>query len=127
MRLLLDEMYTPAVAEALRARGHDVVSVHDLAYRFLAGASDADVLAAARGEECTLVTENVRDFRLLEGALLVEGSHHAGLVFTSNRQFPRGDPATTGHLIQALEALLRTAPNLRDRSLFLARSDRQLG
>lgn len=33
MRLLLDEMYPATIAEQLRARGHDVASVHDLAYR----------------------------------------------------------------------------------------------
>ena len=123
MRLLLDEMYTPAVAAELRARDHDVVSVHDGTHAFLAGASDADVLAAARREERVLVTENVRDFRPLESALLADGSHHAGLVYTSNRQFPRGDPATTGRLIRALDALLRAAPDLRDRAIFLTRVD----
>jgi hypothetical protein len=70
------------------------------------------------------VTENVRDFRPLESAHLADGSHHAGLVYTSNRQFPRGDPATTGRLVRALDALLRTAPDLRDRMIFLARVDR---
>ena len=123
MRLLLDEMYAPAVAAELRARDHDVVSVHVASHLFLAGASDADVLAAARSEERTLVTENVRDFRLLENALLAAGSHHAGLVYTSNRQFPRGDPATMGRLVRALDALLRAAPDLRDGSIFLMRAD----
>jgi len=84
----------------------------------------ADVLATARREERALVTENVRDYRPLEIGLLAEGSHHAGLVYTSNRQFPRGDPATTGRLVRALDALLRDVPNLRDRSIFLERADR---
>ena len=123
MRLLLDELYAPAVAAELRARGHDVVSVHDASHAFLAGASDMDVLAAARREARILVTENVRDFRPLESALLADGSHHAGFVYTSNRQFPRGDPNTTGRLVRALDALLSTAPDLRDRAIFLARVD----
>jgi len=124
LRLLLDEMYTLAIAAELRARGHDVASLHDPAYAHLAGASDADVFAASLREERTLVTENIRDFRPLEGALLADGeSHHAGLVYTSNRQFPRGDPATTGRIVHALDTLLRDAPDLRDRSLFLARAD----
>lgn len=117
-------MYAPAVAAELRARGHEVVSVHDASHSSLAGASDMDVLSAVRREERVLVTENVRDFRPLESALLADGSHHAGLVYTSNRQFPRGDPATTGRLVRALDALLRTAPDLRDRVIFLARVDR---
>ncbi|MDE3074827.1 MAG: DUF5615 family PIN-like protein [Chloroflexota bacterium] len=63
MRLLLDEMYAPAVAAELRVRGYDVASVHDRAHAHLAGASDSDVLAAALREERTLVTENIRDYR----------------------------------------------------------------
>jgi hypothetical protein len=47
LKPLLDEMHAPAVAAELRARGHDVASVHDPAYAHLAGAPDADVVAAA--------------------------------------------------------------------------------
>ena len=123
MRLLLDEMYAPAIAAELRARGHDVISAHDPGHALPTGASDADVLAAAQRDERTLVTENVRDYRPLESALLADGSHHAGLVYTTNRQFPRGDPATMGRLVRALDALLRAAPDLRDGSIFLMRAD----
>jgi hypothetical protein len=124
LKLLLDEMYTPAIAAELRALGHDVVSLHDPGQSMLAGAPDADVLATAQREARTLVTENVRDYRPLESGLLADGSHHAGLVYTTNRQFPRGDPATTGRLIIALDALLREPPDLGDRSIFLARAKR---
>jgi hypothetical protein len=68
LRLLLDEMYAPAVAVELRARGHDVLSVHE-ADPVLVGASDAEVLFAAVSAERALVTENVRDFRPLEIAI----------------------------------------------------------
>jgi hypothetical protein len=123
LRLLLDEMYSPAIAAELRAHGHDAVSVHDLGQELVTGASDADVLAAAQRDERSLVTENVRDYRPLEIGILADGSHHAGLVYTSNRQFPRGDPATLGRLVRALDALLRGGQDLRDRSIFLSRSD----
>jgi hypothetical protein len=96
LRLLLDEMYAPVVVRgASRAHGHDVVSVHDSSHVHLVGVSDADVLAAAVRDEPVLVTENVRDYRPLESALLAESGSHSGLVYTSNRQFPRGDPMTT--------------------------------
>ena len=124
MRLLLDEMYAPTIASQLRLRGHDVVSFHELGDLLVTGASDADVLVAAQREERTLVTENVRDYRPLESALLADGSHHAGVVYTSNRQFPRGNPATAGRLVRALDALLRAAADLGDRSILLARVDR---
>jgi len=123
LRLLLDEMYAPAIAAELRARGHDVISANDAGHALPTGASDADVLAAAQRDERTPVTENVRDYRPLESALLADGSHHAGLVYTTNRQFPRGDPATMGRLVHALDALLRAAPDLRDGSIFLMRAD----
>ena len=116
-------MYAPAVAAELRARGHDAVSVQETGA--LAGSADAEILAAARREQRVLVTENVRDFRLLEGELLASGGNpHPGLVYTGNRQFPRGDPATTGLLVRALDALLREDPDLRGRSHFLVRGDR---
>jgi hypothetical protein len=118
LRLLLDEMYSSAIAAELRESGHDVASVHDPGQ--VAGASDPDVLAAAQREGRALVTENVRDFRPVEVRLLADGAHHAGLVYTSNRQFPRGDPATVGRLVRALDALLREGQDLRDRSIFLA-------
>lgn len=118
MRLLVDEMYPAVVAEQLRARGHDVVSVHDPEYRRLEGAPDEEVFAAALAEDRALVTENVPDFRRLEADTLARGETHAALVFTSNRQFPRGEPGTTGRLVEALHTLLTEGPTLR-RSLFL--------
>ena len=60
MKLLLDEMYAPAIAEQLRARGHDVASVHDAAYRALEGEPDEDVWAAALTDDRALVSEKFR-------------------------------------------------------------------
>ena len=120
MRLLLDEMYPPAVAEQLRARGHDVVSVHEAGHRRLEGAPDEELFVAALAEGRALVTENVPDFRRLEAAALARGEPHAVLVFTSNRQFPRGAPSTTGRLVEALHRLLNEHSSPRS-SLFLKR------
>jgi hypothetical protein len=120
VKLLLDEMYAPAIAEQLRARGHDVVSVHDLQYGRLEGATDDEVFAEALSEERALVTENVPDFRRLEAEALARGEAHASLVFTSNRQFPRGQPGTIGQLVEALHELLSETPAPRG-SLFLKR------
>jgi hypothetical protein len=120
VKLVLDEMYPPVVAEQLRARGHDVVSVHDPDYRRLEGAPDEEIFAAALAEERALVTENVLDFRRLEADALARGEAHATLVFSSNRQFPRGEPGTTGRLVEALHALITEGPT-RGGSLFLER------
>ena len=118
MKLLLDEMYAPAVAEQLRARGHDVVSVHDPAYRALEGEPDEDVWAAAVAEDRTLMTENIRDFRRLETVAFAHAQTSTRLIFTTDRQFPCGDPATIGRLLTALEALLAAEPDFAT-ALFL--------
>jgi predicted nuclease of predicted toxin-antitoxin system len=110
VKLLLDEMYPASVAEQLRSRGCDVVSVHDPEYRWLEGAPDDEVFAFAVKEGRALVTENVPDFRLLEADALARGERTPGLVFTTNRQFPRGDPGTIGRLVRALAALVVEAP-----------------
>lgn len=112
MKLLLDEMYAPAIAEQLRARGHDVASIHDPAYRALEGEPDEEVWAAAVADDRALVSENVQDFRRLEAAALARAQPSARLIFTTNRQFPRGDPATIGRLVTALDALLAAEPDL---------------
>lgn len=65
------------------------------------------------------MTENVREFRPLEAMLPAAGGQHAGLVYTSNRQFPRGEPGTTGQLVRALDVLLRERETLGDSSIFL--------
>ena len=123
MKLLLDEMYSDAIAGELRAHGHDALSAREIDPS-LAGARDEEVLRTAAALERTLVTENVRDFRPLESALLAGGGHHHGIVYTTDRQFPRGDPHTSGRLVRALEALLREAPVMGDRSVFLPAADR---
>jgi predicted nuclease of predicted toxin-antitoxin system len=110
VKLLLDEMYAATVAEQLRARGHDVVSVHDPDFRQLEGAPDEDVFASAIAEGRALVTENAPDFRRLEAEALARGESTPGLVFTTNQQFPRGHPGTIGQLIHALAALLAEQP-----------------
>jgi len=106
VKLLLDEMYPATLAEQLRARSHDVFSIHDPEYRRLEGVADDEVFSTAVTEGRALVTENVPDFRRLEAEALARGERTPGLIFTTNRQFPRGDPATLGRLVVALDALL---------------------
>jgi hypothetical protein len=98
--LLLDEMYPPALAQRLRASGHDVVAVLDVEVG-LAAKTDEDVLAwAARNDRC-VVTENVGDF----ARLAQQGFGHAGVVFVSSRAFPR-TAAGLPRLEKALNELL---------------------
>ena len=112
MKVLLDEMYSGTIAQQLRERGHDVVSVHDAEYRRLEGAPDEEIFVFAATEGRALVTENVPDYRRLEAGALARGEDAPKLIFTTNRQFPRGDPATVGRLVLALDALLGERPAL---------------
>ena len=118
MKLLLDEMYTPTIAEQLRARGHDAASIHDPEYRMLEGEPDDEVWAAAIADDRALVSENVQDFRRIEANALAHAQPVARLIFTTDRQFPRGDPATLGRLVSALDTLLAANPDLAT-ALFL--------
>ena len=56
------------------------------------GAPDEEVFAAAIAEERAIVTENVPDFRRLEADALASDAPTPGLIFTTNRQFPRVIP-----------------------------------
>lgn len=97
--ILFDEMYPPALAQRLRADGHDVVAVLDVEVG-LASKSDEDVLTwAARNNRC-VVTENIGDF----ARLAQQGAPHRGLIFVSSRRFPR----TTAGLHRLGDALGRT-------------------
>ncbi len=119
MKLLLDEMYPASIAEQLRLRGHDAVSLHDPDYRQLEGAPDEEIFTLATAIERAIVTENVPDYRRLEAAALARDEPAPGLVYTTNRQFPRGEPATAGRFVLALAALLDAREQLRS-SIFLA-------
>ena len=104
MKLLLDEMWAPAIAEALRDRGHDVVAVaerHDLR-----GMPDAAIFEAALAEGRMIVTENVVDYRPLAADAMRAGRPYPALIFTSNRAYPRASRRTAGRLVRALDALL---------------------
>ena len=104
MKLLLDEMWAPEIAIQLRHRGHDVVAVAERPD--LRGKADAAVFAVAQAEQRAVVTENVIDFRPLADSEIQRGRCHSGLVYTSNRRFPRHDRRTSGHLVTALDELL---------------------
>lgn len=108
MRLLLDEHYSPAIAEQLRQRGHDVVSVDER--DDLRSSSDAELFAAARAERRALVTNNVVDFAPLVREATIQSEPHFGVVFTSDRSLPRAK-RTIGRFVELLDELLaaRTA------------------
>jgi hypothetical protein len=119
VKLLLDEMYPASITEQLRLRGRDDVSLHDPDYRRLEGSPDEEIFMLATVTGRTIVSENVPDYRRLEAAALARGEPTPGLVYTTDRQFPRGEPATVGRLVLALAALLDGREQLHS-SCFLA-------
>ena len=107
MRLLLDEMLSPAIASQLRDRGHDVEAIKDHpAWQSL---DDPDVMELARGEHRAVVTNNLVDFRLLHHrAISPGGKGHYGMVFMPSRY--RRTQADTGKIVKALEGKLLELP-----------------
>ena len=103
MRLLLDEMYAPAIAEGLRDRGHDVISVHERPD--LVAAPDSAIFAAAEAEERAIVTNNVRDFMPLAHEALQTRAGFHGLILTSDGSLPRSK-RMVGTFIRRLDELL---------------------
>ena len=111
MKLLLDEMLSPAVAREPRARGHDVEPVAGHPDR--EALSDPEVLALARAEHRALVTNNLRDFRPLHHeAITPGGAGHFGIIFMPGAY--RRTRADTGKIIAALEVILTNCPGEAD-------------
>ena len=77
IRLYLDEDVFKAVAPALRARGFDATSVHDLQHY---GWSDAEHLAYAADEGRALFTFNAADYIALHAAYMNEKKPHTGII-----------------------------------------------
>jgi len=117
--LLLDEMFSDDIAQQLRAKGHDVISV--VADQTLVGLPDDQVLAYATTAGRALVTANIKDFVPLDGRHRAAGQSHAGLVLVSTKTFPqsRGFPsAITTSLATLLSGSAQIQPG---QVLFLAR------
>lgn len=111
MKLLLDEMLSPAIARELRSRGHDVESIAGHPDR--EARSDPEVLALARAEHRAVVTNNLRDFRPLHHeAITPGGAGHFGMIFVPSGY--RRSRADTGRMVVALEAILAEHPGETD-------------
>jgi len=118
--LLPDEMFTDDIAQQLRTKGYDVISV--VADPALVGLPDDQILAYATAEGRTLVTANIKDFVPLDARYRAAGQSHAGLILVSTKTFPqnRGFPSA---VTTALAALLScTATIQAAHGLFLTRS-----
>jgi hypothetical protein len=101
LKLLLDEMYSPGLAEALRVADVDACTVIELG---LAGSSDPEVFASAIADGRTLLTENVADFTRISAEHLVAGQHHPGVLIALSSRFSRRAPGI-GPLVIAIRGV----------------------
>jgi hypothetical protein len=99
--LLLDEMFSPAIALELTARGVDGRAV--AADALLRAQSDLEIFDTGLLEGRVIVTNNVPDFESLRRAREAFGGESPGLIYTSDLTFPRAK-AYIPRLVTALEA-----------------------
>ena len=115
MKLLLDEMYSAAIAEGLRQRGHDAVAVVERPE--LRNVADADLFAVAQTEGRTVVTENLDDFVAIVNDHDGRAQPHHGVVLVHPRRYPRGHRRTIGAIVTALDELASGASGQQPVSL----------
>lgn len=104
LNLLLDEHFSPDIAEGLRKRRKDF-PVTTLAEwgdgRFL-GVSDHIILEEAATQKLTLVTYNRKTIPPLLKSWAEAGRSHGGAIFVDEKTIP---PSDIGALIRAILAL----------------------
>jgi hypothetical protein len=121
LKLLLDEMWTPLVAEQLRALGYDVEAV--ASNSDLRTEPDETILALATLQGRALVTENIHDFRRIGAEAVSGGIGHAGIILTVPGRFPRRGGQGVGRLVRALDLLLTSNPDLTNTEYWLQPPD----
>jgi predicted nuclease of predicted toxin-antitoxin system len=99
--LLLDEMFSPAIAAELTARGIDCRAV--VADALLRAQSDLEIFDTGLLEGRVIVTNNVPDFESLRRAREAVGGPVPGLIYTSDLTFPC-TKAYISRLVAALES-----------------------
>ena len=113
MRLLLDEMYPPTLADGLCAVGIEATTV---AAAGLAGSPDAEVFEAAIAGGYVVLTENVGDFARLAADYSTAGRQHPGLLIALSSRFSRR-PSGIAALVAAVQPVAQQ--DLGDRVVYL--------
>jgi predicted nuclease of predicted toxin-antitoxin system len=108
VRLLLDEMWTPTIALALRKRDHDVIAISEPAHagRY-AGIGDDEVFARAQDDGRAIVTDNIADYEQARRDWESRGQAHHGLIYALNPPFNRHrGERVIGQMVNALTHFL---------------------
>src|ERR1035441_3991007 len=119
-QLLLDEMFSDAIAQELCGRAHDVLAV--VAGPALVALPDEQILAHAASTGRGLVNARIKNIISPCAGVPAAGRAHAGLILVHTKTFPQ-DRTYTSAVTKALSALLDQPNSIHgDQVLFLARS-----
>lgn len=110
VRLYLDEDVHKKTALALRSKGYDVISAHEVQNQ---GISDYEQLQYAISESRAIFTFNVGDFDKLHKECLRSGKEHFGILLS--KQIPFSE--TLKRLINFL--FTRTATELKNNMFWI--------
>lgn len=103
MKFFTDENISLRVADLLRGRGVEAISVHESG---MAGASDLEIMEFAASNGRCVVTRNRDDFLALTERFFAEGRAHAGILVIA-----KSIPAKAPRLIaDAVERYARQHP-----------------
>jgi Domain of unknown function (DUF5615) len=106
VKLLLDEMFSAAIAEGLRRRGLDALAAQE--EPGLRGLHDEQLFVFAQLDERCIVTENIADFVAVESQWRAEQARaHCGMIVVAPRALPRRR-GVVGRLVAALSSQVET-------------------
>ncbi len=108
MKVLLDEIWSPAIATQLRQRDRDVVAIAEPAHagRY-AGSPDDEVFAKAQEDGRAIVTDNIADYEQARADWESRGQPHYGVIYALNPPFNRNrGGAVIGQMVRALDHFL---------------------
>ena len=77
--LYIDEDLSDRIAVAIRSRGFNAVSAHEITMQ---GKSDREQLEYAVKHKCVILTRNVKHFVSLQREYFQGGLHHSGILVT---------------------------------------------
>jgi predicted nuclease of predicted toxin-antitoxin system len=113
LKLLLDEMYPPALARALHASGIDAITIIELG---MAGTPDSGVFSYAVAQNRSVLTENVADFVIIAAQHSTTGARHPGLLIALSNRFSRRASGRAA-IVKAIQT--HRTEELTDRIIYL--------
>jgi Domain of unknown function (DUF5615) len=114
VRIVLDEMWAPAIAVELRNRGFDAIAISEAAHSSrYAGLPDDVVFARAQEHGRAVVTDNVPDYERARLNWETRGTSHHCVIYALDPPFNRHrGEAVIGQMVRALDHFLGSAEAL---------------